>query len=176
MSVAVSQATLKRANRWKLAGLVALLVMLFVVLIAVENLLVSSILALMISYSLGPLVNYLERQGIGRTLATTFVFVSVGIVISLVGLWLFPYFGETVSRLQNDMPRFITGVAQFISELESRVQDFSGPLTNFDLESRIEAQLTSWTRDLFTGLPAFLKTFMTVILLGPFLAFFMLIV
>ena len=68
MSFAVSQNILRRSNRWKLIGLLSLLAAIFIVLVTVENLLMSSILALMISYSLGPLVNYLERQGIGRTL------------------------------------------------------------------------------------------------------------
>lgn len=173
MSFAVSQATLKRSNRWKLIGLLSMLAALFVILITVDNLLMSTILALMISYSVGPLVNYLERQGIGRALSTTFVFLSVGVILTLLALWLFPYLGETITRLQSDMPRFITGVGQFISEIESRVQEVSGPLANFDLEARVESQLTSWTRDFFLELPSFVKTFFTVMVLGPFLAFFM---
>ncbi len=173
MSLAVSQAMLKRSNRWKLVGLLSFLLSIFVVLIAVENLLVSTILALMISYALGPLVNYLERQGIGRALSTTFVFISVGVILALAGIWLFPYIGDTIPRLQADMPRFITGVGQFISELEVRVQQVAGPLTNFDLEAKVESVLTAWTRDFFGQLPRFVKTFFTVMVLGPFLAFFM---
>jgi len=173
MSLTVSQTTLKRANRWKLAGLLSLLVLVFVILVSVDNLLVASILGLMISYIVGPLVNYLERQGISRALASSFVFISSGIILGLLGLWLFPYFGETIPSLQADMPRFITGVSQFISELESRVQAVAGPLSNFDLESKVESQLTAWTRDFFTHVPGFIKTFLTVMLLGPFLAFFM---
>lgn len=173
MSAAVSQATLKRANRWKLAGLLALLLSIFIVLIAVENLLVASILAFVISYTLGPLVNYLERQGIGRTLATSFVFVSIGIILGMLALWLFPYFGETLARLQQDMPRFITGVGQFISELEIHLHSFAGPLSNFDLESKVESYLTTWTQSFFETLPGFVKTFFTVMLLAPFMAFFM---
>lgn len=173
MSLAVSQRMLRRSNRWKLVGLLSLLVMIFVVLITVENLLVSSILALMISYSLGPVVNYLERQGMGRTVSTAFVFVAVGVVLGLLGLWLFPYFGETFSRLQADMPRFITGVGQFISDMEFRLQETAGPLATFDLEAKVEVQLTDWTRDFFVHLPSLVKTFFTVMILGPFLAFFM---
>ncbi|NJM10326.1 MAG: AI-2E family transporter [Bdellovibrionaceae bacterium] len=139
MSLTVSQATLRRSNRWKLAGLLALFVLIFVILISVENLLVSSILALMISYTLGPLVNYLERQGIGRTLSTTFVFISIGVMLGLLGLWLFPYFGETIPRLQADMPRLITGVGQFISELESRVQAVAGPSQIWILKPKSKA-------------------------------------
>lgn len=173
MSLAIPQTTLRRANRWKLIGLLALLVFSFFVVVAVENLLVSSLIAFVISYTLGPVVNYLERQGISRTLSTTAVFVSVGVVLALMGLWLAPYLGETVSRLQADMPRYISGLSEFVSELEIRVHSIAGPLSNFDLTSRIEGQLTTWTHNFFEQLPGFVKTFFTVMLLGPFLAFFM---
>lgn len=169
----VSQATLKRANRWKTAGLLALLLSCFLVMVLVENLLVSSILAFVIAYVLGPSVNYLERQGIGRAMATTFVFTTVGIVLGLLCLWLFPYLGETTERLQKDMPHFITGVGQFISEMETHLHSISGPLANFDLESKVETYLTAWTQGLFELLPGYVKTFFTVFLLAPFLAFFM---
>ncbi|MBX3020409.1 MAG: AI-2E family transporter [Bdellovibrionales bacterium] len=173
MSLAISQTTLKRANRWKLVGLLTLLLTSFVVLMAVENLLVSALLAFVISYTLGPLVNYLERQGVSRTLATTVVFAGGAGVIGLIGVWLAPYLGETISRLQADTPRYISGLGAFISEMEIKVHSIAGPLSNFDLTSRVESQLTSWTHDFFEKLPGFVKTFFTVMLLGPFLAFFM---
>jgi putative permease len=173
MSVPIPPATLRRANRWKLVGVVSLLLLLFVVLVSVENLLVSALLAFVIAYTLGPVVNYLERQGISRLLATVFVFLGMGLVLALFGLWLAPYFGESVTRLQADAPRFITGVGQFISEMEAKVHSFAGPLSSFDLTSRVETQLTQWSHDFFEKMPGFLKTFFTVMLLGPFLAFFM---
>lgn len=173
MNPTISQSTLRRANRWKLVGLLTLLTTIFVILVSVENLLVSSILGLMISYTLGPLVNYLERQGIGRTLASSFVFITIGLMLGLIGMWLFPYFGDSVPKLQEDMPRLIAGVSHFISELQSRVQSFSGSFSDFDVESKVRDQLTEWTQGIFTELPRFLKTFVTVMLLGPFLAFFM---
>lgn len=173
MSLTISQAILRRANRWKLVGLVSLLLLVFLVVISVENMLVASLLAFVISYTLGPVVNYLERQGISRLLATVAVFFGMGLVLGLIGLWLAPYFGDTITRLQTDAPRFITGVGQFIAEMEHKVHSFAGPLSNFDLTSRVEAQLTSWTHDFFEKFPGYLKTFFTVMLLGPFLAFFM---
>lgn len=171
--IAISQTTLKRSNRWKLVGLLAVLVFGFVVLLAVENLLVSFLLAFVISYTLGPVVNYLERQGVSRTFSTTVVFVGMGGVLSLIGVWLAPYLGDTVTRLQNDMPRYIAGLSQFISEAEIKAHSIAGPLSSVDLTSRVETQLTNWTHDFFEQLPGFVKTFFTVMVLGPFLAFFM---
>lgn len=173
MNLTVSKQTLRRVNRWKLAGLILLLLSLFILMVAVENLLVSSLLAFVLSYTLGPLVSYLERQGVSRGLSTALTFSAVGILLILVGFWLFPYFGQTLSGLQADMPRMISGVGQFISELETRVRSIAGPLANFDVTSKVEVRLTDVTHDFFDRLPGFLKTGVTVLLLGPFLAFFM---
>lgn len=171
--MAVSAATLKRSNRWKTAGLLALLLSCFLIMVLVENLLVSSILAFVIAYVLGPSVNFLERQGISRTMATIFVFFTVSVVLGLLVAWVAPYIGETTARLQLDTPRFITGVGQFISELEIHLHSIAGPLSNFDLEAKVETYLTSWTQGFFEQVPGYLKTFVTVSLLAPFLAFFM---
>lgn len=173
MRAVISQATFRRANRWKLVGLISLLVFLFVVMVAVDNMLLSSIVAFVVSYSLGPLVSYIERQGISRTVAASAVFAAVGLVIGLLILWLVPYLGQTLSGLQADMPRFILGVGQYISEIEEKLRSIAGPLSDFDLTSKVETQLTLWTHNFFDQLPTVLKTSLTVMLLGPFLAFFM---
>lgn len=169
----LSQRTLKRVNRWKLVGAAALLSVVLIALLAVDNLLVSSMIAFVISYSLGPAVNTLERRGISRGLATILIFLVCGGWLVLMGFWVAPYVGETFVKLKEDMPRFIVGVGKFISELEGRVQAISGPLQNFDLQSRVETFLTSWTNHVFETIPSYVKTFLTVMLLGPFLAFFM---
>lgn len=173
MSLTIPQATLRRANRWKLVGLVSLLVLLFVVLVSVENMLVASLVAFVIAYTLGPIVNYLERQGISRLNATIAVFAGLGLLLGLICLWLAPYLGDSLSRLQNDAPRFIAGVGEFIAQMERKVHSFAGPLSTFDLTARVETQLTNWSHDVFEKMPGYLKTFFTVMLLGPFLAFFM---
>ena len=169
----ISQQTLKRVNRWKLAGVVAMVLTFLVVLLAVDNLLVSSLLAFVVSYILGPAVNTLERQGISRALATVLVFLVVTGLLTLTGFWIAPYLGETMYRLKEDTPRFIVGVGHFISELEGRVHAISGPLASFDLTTRVESFLTAWTSHFFETLPSYVKTFVTVMLLGPFLGFFM---
>lgn len=169
----ISQSTLRRVNRWKLVGVLTVLLTALVVILAIDNLLVSALIAFVVSYTLGPAVNTMERQGISRALATTIVFVAIGAALALIGYWVTPYLADTVTSLKGDTPRFIEGVGHFISELESRVKSISGPLANFELTTRVEAYLTTWTTQVFETLPRYVKTFITVMLLGPFLAFFM---
>jgi putative permease len=154
-------------------GVVALLIFLFVALMTVDNLLVSALLAFVISYTVGPIVNYLERQGISRGLATAATFFFTGAMLILLAAWLTPYLAQTLSGLQTDLPRFIAGVGQFMTELENKIHAYSGPFSHFALTSKAEMRMTEWTHEFFENLPAYLKTFITVMLLGPFLAFFM---
>lgn len=169
----ISQTTLRRANRWKLATLVGMFLFTIAVVIAVENLLVSSLIAFVIAYSLSPMVSYLERNGISRSLATTIAFTATGAILALSGVWLFPYLGETLYKLQTDMPRFIVGVGEYISELEAGLHSIAGPLSGFDLTAKVQNQMTTWTGDFFAHIPDYIRTFVTVMLLAPFLAFFM---
>ena len=173
MRPVLSPATLRRANQWKLASLLSVLLVSFVLLITVDNLLTSSLIAFVFSYTLGPVVNYLERQGISRRVATSAVFTLVVVVVGLLGLAVAPTLGDTFSKLQDDMPRYIDGLAQFTSEVETKVHRIAGPLSEVDVTARVQAKLTAWTHDFFESLPGFVKTFLTVMLLGPFLAFFM---
>ncbi len=84
-----------------------------------------------------------------------------------------PKVGETFAHLQDDVPRYIDGLAQFASEVEAKVHRIAGPLSDVDVTARVQRQLTTWTHGFFEQLPGFVKTFLTVMLLGPFLAFFM---
>lgn len=169
----ISQRTLRRVNRWKLAGVMGILATVLIVILSVENMLVSSLIAFVVAYTVGPAVNFIERQGVSRSMATVFVFLMISAALFLVGYSIAPYVGDTLARLKEDTPRFIVGVGHFISELQERVQSISGPLANFDLNTRVESFLTNWTNHFFESLPSYVKTFITVMLLGPFLAFFM---
>jgi putative permease len=141
--------------------------------LVIENLLVSCIIAFVLAYLFGPLVNRLERQGLRRTLATVAVFGAASILIALLGAWLFPLLGNTISVLKAEAPKYISGFTRVLADGEKSLADFLGPVSSFDLTGFIETTLTTWTQNSFDQLPRFLKQFFTVMLLGPFLAFFM---
>ncbi|MGE4130644.1 MAG: AI-2E family transporter [Bdellovibrionales bacterium] len=169
----LSQKTLRRVNRWKLVALLTVLVGAIVLILSVENLLFSSLVGFVVAYMLGPIVNFLERKGLSRTVSAAMTFLFTGSLLVLVGFWVAPYLGNTLYSLKEDMPRFIVGVGQFISDMEARVRSIAGPLSTFDLTTKVESYLTTWTNHFFDSLPRFLRTTVTVMLLGPFLAFFM---
>lgn len=168
------QLELRRLNRLRLIGIIIILVTLVVIILAVENLLVSSLLAFVIAYLLGPVVNNLERNGANRVSATVLVFVAAAIVLALVALGVFPYIGNALAGLQTEAPKYISGFSKLTQDGENRFSEVLGPISNSIHPTQyIETTLTSWTQNFFDQLPKFLKQFFTVMLLGPFLAFFM---
>lgn len=173
MKLTNRQLALRRLNRLRLFGALAILFIIFLIVLAVQNLLVSCILAFVIAYILGPFVNRLERQGMDRFWATFCVFGASGGILIILGSVVFPSVGTMLSGLQAEMPKYIAGFTRLLADGEEKVSAFLGPISTFDLNSFVENYLTSWTQNFFDQLPRFLTQFFTVMLLGPFLAFFM---
>lgn len=167
------QLVVRKLNRLRLIGTLLIVVMSMATLLLIENMMVSFILASVIAYILGPLVNDLERRGMDRFWATFVVFGGAGLLIGGLTAWLTPYAGTTFGGLQTEAPNYIAGIGKVLAIQQKRLSEFLGPLSSFDLKDFIETSLSSWTQNLFDQAPGFLKKFITVMLLGPFLAFFM---
>ena len=163
----------RRVDRWKLIGLISILVCLIFILFTVENLFVSSLLAFILSYSVGPLVSTIERRGASRLLATSVTFALLSLAVGIIALITFPYITDTLLQLQTDLPKYIQGISQFLNRLQEDLAQFAGPYGGVDLTEKAQSHLTYWTQNFFDHLPEFLKKFVTIMLLTPFIAFFM---
>lgn len=144
-----------------------------IILIGIENMLLSFVIALVINYLLGPIVNYLERGGINRMFSTFFVFILGGILVAFSITSIAPFLSHQFSNLQNQLPTYIEGISSIISKLEYKVQDITGVpyKTDFGLQAR--ELLFGWTRSIFTDLPSLLSKLGTTLILSPFFAFFL---
>src|SRR5690606_11389990 len=107
------------------------------------------ILAFVISYMLGPLVNYLERAGVDRVLATSAVFILVGFALGFSISALTPLLTAQLSSLKSELPKYIEGVTLLISETEEKFELLSGSLYSVDISGRVEEFLVSSTTRLF---------------------------
>jgi putative permease len=144
------------------------------VVLAVENLLMSCLLAFVIAYLLGPLVNHIERNGASRVRATILVFAFAGAALAFAAVWITPYIGDALAGVQTEAPKYISGLSHLLQEAESRFTELLGPVSqSIDTTQYVETTMTAWTQNFFDQFPRFLKQFFTVMLLGPFLAFFM---
>src|SRR5690606_35245978 len=66
------------------------------------------------------------------------------------------------------------GTTSLIQDIENTIEGMSGAMYSLNLGGRVENLLTDWTNSVFEDLPAIISQSLTVILLAPFLTFFLL--
>lgn len=165
---------LRRENLIKLFTFLVSLTLFFLIVFKVENLLVSSVLALVMGYILSPLVNYLERRGLNRSFAIILIFLISSLLLGIGVASFLPFIVHQVMSLKSELSKYIEGVARLIQDTEGYLTRFSGSLFNIDLSKKVETTLTLWTSHIFEDLPNLLQKLMTTLLLAPFFAFFLL--
>lgn len=164
-----------RNNRIRLLTVLAVLILSFWIILKVDNLLLSLVLAFVIYYLLSPLVSYLERKGLSRAISTTVLYgLTLTLMTGLV-VWLFPVISNQVNALKLELPRYIEGISALVFSTESRVNEFLNSVYTIDISQELRAKMFSWASVLFEGLPGFAQNFLSVTVLAPFFAFFMLL-
>lgn len=165
---------LRRENITRLLFFLGAVGLVFLVLIIVENLLLSTVLAFVFSYLLSPLVNRLERRGVNRTLSVTLIFALVTLTLAVVLAALSPFISDQITSFKSEISIYIEGIAHLIKNSEALFAKLSGTFFNIDISQKVELTLTSWTSSLFDDLPSILQKLFTTLLLAPFLTFFLL--
>lgn len=160
-------------NTVKTAAFVGWLLFLLIIVLRVENMLLSSLLAFVISYLLGPIVNSLERLGINRVVAALFTFAIVGVVLAIGIVAVLPLVVEQLGGLKQELPKYVKGVTKIMSDIQNNAEALLGSVIEIDVSRQVESSLRPWTKAIFEDLPAFITKSVTTLLLAPFLAFFM---
>src|SRR5687768_14379861 len=107
---------LKRIQWIKVLTFFSVLIAGLVALLAIDNLLLSFVLAIMISYIISPLVDYLEGTGVGRIIAIVVVYCFT---ISLVGLavWsMTPFLMTQLASLKGRIPDYVEGTVKLFND------------------------------------------------------------
>ena len=143
-------------------------------IIFINNMMVSLILAFVTSYLVGPWVNALERQGLPRGMATTGVFLFIGTLLSVSFYSLFPILSHQLSSLKTEIPKYIQELSVLALSAQEHIDYFiPGTSELLDLSGRVQRTMTAWTEGLFETLPSILSRLLTISFLAPALAFFM---
>jgi putative permease len=168
------QRVLARQSRIRLVAFLGVILSLGIIIFVVENLLVSCLLAFVISYLFDPLINYLERKNIDRMIATVGLFVAGGLLTTLAVVVVSPLLADRLHTLQTDSPKYIEGISRLIEGAESKLRILDDTGLKLDVAKRIKDRLLPATEQFFSSLPDLVRKFITVMLLAPFFAFFML--
>lgn len=165
---------IKRERLFKLLTLIAILSLGGLVILRVENMLVSLILASVIYYSLNPMVNYLERTGVDRSLAILIPFTGSGVLLALGIYLLSPLVNEQIESAKKDMPAYIQGFKTLGERVNHFANTYIGPIMQESVTDKGIEYAQNWAQTAITDLPGIAGKVFTISILAPFFAFFML--
>ncbi len=145
------------------------------VLLAVDNLLLAFVLAVVITYLLTPFVNAMERAGATRSIAVLCLYLTIGALLALVAWFLVPTVGRQIAGLQSDLPQYIEGVRKLLTDLEKWLPAAFGDIFNRNTGENGSRVMPVIYNYLFRDLSGILSVSISTLILAPLFAFFMLI-
>ncbi len=171
----ISIIPLKREYLIRLITVTGILFLCALALLKIENLLLSFVLAFVINYLFSPFAIAFERKGISRKTGVSGIFLITGLIIGFF-LWReLPEFSAQIQSLKNELPKYTTGVTLLFENFENGCNKIFPDLLNVDLSKKAETLLITTSSHFFSNLPKILSTSLSVMLLAPLFAFFMLI-
>jgi putative permease len=164
---------------WKTFEIIAIGCVLFgilLVLYLIRGLLTPFIIAFVIAFFLNPIVDYMEGEGINRTLA-----VVVLIVLSLLGLFIvwkltWPTVQAEINDLKDNAPAYMNKIQESLNRAIDLLEKNIGFIPKGTLEKALQQKinsLTSGTGDL-GSLIKIIKGLVTTLIIIPFVVFFLL--
>lgn len=146
------------------------------VLVYVSNLLLSFVLAVILSYLLQPFVDGIERMGLKRFYSIAFVFFFLGCLFFFTVSSFKTFFIGQIFNFQTEWPNYVTGFENLLERTLQRFQ-ISSEIKLFgdvSLKEKMQSGFSYWATSLFKDLPTFLSQSLITFFLAPFFAFFML--
>lgn len=166
---------IERQRRLKLFFFIASMLMLGFAIVAIKNIFISFILAFVIYYSLAPIVDHLERRGFSRQWSTTIPFLILSVVGLVVLQYLAPRLTQQISTLKSSFPSYLQSINDSLQNMESQIRSALDSLYPVDIRSKVEPWLKSYLEEFVGQIPDYLSQSLTIILLSPFFAYFMLL-
>ena len=168
-----NQLLIQREYRWRTIGVATLLILGIVALLAVENLLVSALIAFTLSYLLSPSIIYLERMGLSRSAAISLVFAVLIAALVIGGRALAPLVGAQFDDLIEKLPVYVNSLQSVIARSEHSLNRLVVTY-QLNLSERVGNYLRDHMNMWLENLPSIASKIFSIAALTPFLAFFML--
>jgi predicted PurR-regulated permease PerM len=148
-----------------------ILISTFVAVLVVPGLLVSFLLAFVISYMFKPLANFLERKGISRTLAVTIPFVVAGAIIVFGTTATVSRFSEQAASLQTELPTYTKVISESLKKRSKRINTALAPFYKTDVTDKATQWGEAYASSLLNTVPNWLGQLLTTLVLAPFFCF-----
>ncbi len=164
---------LRRERLLRLAAVIAIILTSLIVLVKVDDLLVSFVLAFVINYMVGPFINWLERKRVSRSLAVVVIFTISGIFIFLSVYLVVPLIVDQLQQLLHEAPKLQADLLAMIVKTEHHFKIFFRT-NDINFSHAINNWLLEKSTLLSTLIPSIVSHSFTVLILAPLFAFFML--
>jgi putative permease len=165
---------IKRERYLRLSAVLSILIIGFVVLLAVDNMLVSFVLSFASAYFLAPFVRNLKRQGMNSDLSVAIPFFSLFIILSVAITLTLPVLLDQLKELQTNLPKYLEGLSILFEKWETKLNR-SIPF-NFKLD--LSERLGTWSElTISKGIqyaPKLAAQLFTITLLSPLFTYFIL--
>ena len=165
---------IQREAWWKLAIIIGLVSLCFIILIAIDNMLSSFILAAVISYLSEPFIGYFERKGIQRVWCISLYFTFAIVLLTVLTARLLPLITRQAVLLQSELPEYVESITRFLAVLESKVSGSLPSMYEFQFSSNIGNLFQRWIELIIGSVPVIAQNTVITLLLAPFFAFFLL--
>lgn len=164
---------IRRERLWRLVSFLTILLLTTAIILAVKGLLASCVLAFVIAYLCAPIVDFLERRGLPRSVATFIPFFTGAIIVTVGFVLIFPLIAEQLQVLAERLPKYQADLASLIISIEAKYRIYL-KAGQFNLSQELNDWIAEKTSAVSVALPAFVSQSFTVLMLAPFFAFFML--
>ncbi len=143
-------------------------------IISVNNLMASFIVALVMNFMLTPVIDTLERRGIERLHSILATFIVLIFMLIIGSVQFYPVLVSQFHLLKTEGPIYWERLIEQLDFLQEKIIQI-GFFENTNILDVIKASLLDKTPKLFGTVPTFFSQSLTILILAPFLSFFMLV-
>ena len=151
------------------------------IVVLIQTIFFPILIAGILYYLLSPLVDFLCQHKVKKTLAIIIVYLLSGGVLTLIFVLIGPIFYKQLASLTKEVPVFISRISDLLVEIQNsklfmqfqQVESFSPEKIAENLSNFINNIVNS-TAENITSFINFITNFVMVILIVPFLLFYML--
>ncbi len=148
-----------------------------------SDIVLAIILSIILAYFLNPLVNYLQKKGLKRTVSTAIVYIGIVIILAILLVSFIPRTGKEIKNLAENLSIYISNFNTFIDKIYAGYSNVLGDTPELlqSIEKVIESNtqklqdsISSGLTNLITGISGFLSKAVTLILI-PIITFYFLV-
>lgn len=148
-----------------------------------SDIMLAIILSIILAYFLNPLVNYLQKKGLKRTVSTAIVYIGIVIVLVILLVSFIPRTGKEIKNLAENLSIYINNFNVFIDKIYAAYSNVLGDTPELlkSIEKVIETNteklqeaISNGLTNLISGISGFLSKAVTLILI-PIITFYFLV-